>query len=231
MVGYCAQPPWLESASIRSNILYGAAFSPSRYAAVLEGCSLVPDLEVISDGEEVGLRGVNLSGGQRARIALARAVYSSAQTLVFDDVLSAVDVHTAKRLVAMLRGELCRGRTLILVTHHADLALEGGGCLIEMDGGSIIRQGDVPSREAREHDDDAKDKGTTLLSAGPFEGEANLFQSTTISPEQRASGSVKWHTIMTYLNACSLVFWGVLLGFVVTKPVLSFAEAYWLRCR
>lgn len=90
------QQPFLMSASIRDNILFGHGYNEKRYRAVLEACALNPDLRQfeLGDSTEVGERGTVLSGGQKARISLARAIYSSAKYVLLDDVLSAVDSHT-----------------------------------------------------------------------------------------------------------------------------------------
>lgn len=77
-ISYAAQSPWLRHQSIRENILFGYPYDEKRYTDVLECCALLPDLRMFEDGDakEIGARGVSLSGGQKARIALARAVYA-----------------------------------------------------------------------------------------------------------------------------------------------------------
>ncbi|KAG6858944.1 hypothetical protein C0991_001605, partial [Blastosporella zonata] len=108
--------PWLRHQSIRDNILFGAPFDDARYDAVLDACALRPDLEVLEDGDltEIGARGVSLSGGQKARVALARAVYSRARYVLLDDPLSAVDSGTAGWIVEkLLKGGLLAGRTVV----------------------------------------------------------------------------------------------------------------------
>jgi ABC-type multidrug transport system fused ATPase/permease subunit len=93
---YAAQSPWLESLTIRENILFGAAYNEQRYLDVLDVCALNPDLAQfeLGDDTEVGEKGTVLSGGQKARLSLARAIYSSSRFILLDDVLSAVDSHT-----------------------------------------------------------------------------------------------------------------------------------------
>lgn len=97
---FAAQQPWLEHASIKDNILFASPFDQERYDAVVEACALTADFGVLEDGDatEIGEKGVSLSGGQKARVALARAVYSRARHVLADDPLSAVDAHTAKHL-------------------------------------------------------------------------------------------------------------------------------------
>ena len=84
---------WLQNASIRDNILFGSPYIEKRYKETLKACALDNDLSILEDGDmtEIGEKGITLSGGQKARVALARAVYSRAKNVLMDDVLSAVD--------------------------------------------------------------------------------------------------------------------------------------------
>lgn len=99
-ISYAAQSPWLQHSSIRVNILFGLPMHQARYDSVLEACALRSDLALLEDGDEteIGVRGVSLSGGQKARVALARAVYARSRYVLLDDPLSAVDSHTSVSL-------------------------------------------------------------------------------------------------------------------------------------
>lgn len=117
-VAYAPQEPWIWNDTIKSNILFTSALDEERYKKVLYQCGLVTDLVMLDAGDatEVGEKGVTLSGGQKARISLARAVYASSNTVLLDDVLAALDSHTAAHIVERcLKGDLMMGRTLILV--------------------------------------------------------------------------------------------------------------------
>ncbi|KAI0792249.1 multidrug resistance-associated ABC transporter [Abortiporus biennis] len=145
--GVCAYVPqtaWLRNASIRDNILFDLPYDEQRYQKTLEVCALLSDLDILEDGDmsEIGERGVNLSGGQKARVSLARAVYSRASVVLLDDVLSAVDAHTARHLYnECLRGDLMRGRTVILVSHHIQLCATGAEYVVALDNGRVQFQG------------------------------------------------------------------------------------------
>lgn len=120
------------------SILFGLPLDYTRYNATLEACSLLSDLDILEDGDktEIGEKGVNLSGGQKARVSLARAVYSRASYVLLDDVLSAVDAHTAAHLYdKCLRGHLLAGRTVILVSHHVQLCAPGAKLVVALDNG------------------------------------------------------------------------------------------------
>ncbi|KAH9043928.1 ATP-binding cassette transporter [Lactarius pseudohatsudake] len=145
--GVCAYVPqtaWLRNASIKENILFNLPCIEERYGRTLEVCALVNDLKILEDGDEseIGERGVNLSGGQKARISLARAVYSRASILFLDDVLSAVDAHTAHHLYfECLKGTLMHGRTVILVSHHVQLCAHGASYIVALENGRVLYEG------------------------------------------------------------------------------------------
>ncbi|PIL23137.1 ATP-binding cassette transporter [Ganoderma sinense ZZ0214-1] len=143
--GYVPQTAWLRNASIRDNVLFDLPYVEERYQKTLEVCALLSDLEILEDGDqsEIGERGVNLSGGQKARVSLARAVYSRASVLFLDDVLSAVDAHTAHHLYhECLKGDLMRGRTVILVSHHVQLCAPSAKYIVSLDNGRVQYVGD-----------------------------------------------------------------------------------------
>ncbi|EJC98304.1 multidrug resistance-associated ABC transporter [Fomitiporia mediterranea MF3/22] len=145
--GVCAYVPqaaWLQNATIKENILFNLPFVEERYQKTLEACALVGDLKILEDGDEseIGERGVTLSGGQKARVSLARAVYSRASVLLLDDVLSAVDAHTAHHLYhECLKGDLMKGRTVILVSHHVQLCAPGASYIVSLDNGRLAFSG------------------------------------------------------------------------------------------
>jgi ABC-type multidrug transport system fused ATPase/permease subunit len=117
-VAYAAQESWVQNDTIRNNILFGSPYDEQRYKEVIHQCGLSRDLSLFDAGDktEVGEKGLTLSGGQKARVTLARAIYSQAQILILDDVLAALDVHTARWVVdKCLQGDLVHGRTVLLV--------------------------------------------------------------------------------------------------------------------
>lgn len=109
-MSYASQDPWLFSSSVRNNILFGLPFDKVRYQETVKHCALRTDFEQLPLGDQssVGERGTALSGGQRARVNLARAVYRNASLYLLDDPLSAVDAHVGKFLFDECIGE-CEG--------------------------------------------------------------------------------------------------------------------------
>lgn len=135
-ISYASQEPWLFAASVRKNILFGNEYNSALYKKVTKACALESDflqlahgrlhsslnslrnVKIPGDRTTVGERGVSLSGGQRARINLARAVYRQADVYLLDDPLSAVDTHVGKHLFDKCIIKHLKGKTRILVTHQ-----------------------------------------------------------------------------------------------------------------
>ncbi|KAL0058896.1 hypothetical protein AAF712_014394 [Marasmius tenuissimus] len=143
-VAYAAQESWVQNETIRQNIIFTTPFDPVRYKKVLYQCALERDLSLFETGDqtEVGEKGITLSGGQKARITLARAVYSNAEIVLLDDVLAALDVHTSKWIVdKCFKGDLLRGRTVLLVTHNIPLVAPLADLVVSVKDGKIMSQG------------------------------------------------------------------------------------------
>ncbi|OTA07898.1 hypothetical protein A9Z42_0088200 [Trichoderma parareesei] len=139
-VAYCSQQPWLENTTIRNNILSSSPYEKKWYDEVVTSCSLDADLKRLPRGDEtnIGSKGLNLSGGQKHRIALARAIYARKPIVLLDDVFSSMDAHTidaiSSRLLSRV-GLLRRQRaTVILSTHHRKLMALADSIIILKDG-------------------------------------------------------------------------------------------------
>ncbi|KAG5722122.1 ATP-binding cassette transporter abc4, partial [Termitomyces sp. T112] len=146
-VAYAAQESWVLNTTIKNNILFGAPFDEQRYNKVIYQCALIGDLELLKAGDltEVGEKGLTLSGGQKARLTLARAIYSSAEILLLDDVLAALDVHVAKWIVnKCFLGDLVQGRTILLVTHNVAMVGSIATFVVSLGSdGRILSQGSI----------------------------------------------------------------------------------------
>ncbi|KAI9221891.1 hypothetical protein BC828DRAFT_356519, partial [Blastocladiella britannica] len=135
-VAYCPQVPWIQNARLRDNVLFGATYDPKRYGEAIYLSALQKDLERLPGGDqiEIGERGINLSGGQKARTNLARAIYSGSSIYLLDDILAAVDAHVAAFLFhACIKGHL-RNTTRVMVTHSLAYAAQCDRVLVMADG-------------------------------------------------------------------------------------------------
>ncbi|WWD19355.1 hypothetical protein CI109_103814 [Kwoniella shandongensis] len=175
-VAYCAQTPWLIGASIKENIVFGSDWDQTRYDKVVDACALRRDFEIfeLGDDTEVGEKGTTCSGGQKARIALARAFYSPAKTIVLDDVLSAVDAQTARHIYDhVLQGPLTKGRTVIMVTHQVNLVAPAAGYIVMLDNGRVTASGSPAELSS---------SGNLELTEEDNSGSTTASTSTTLTP-------------------------------------------------
>lgn len=142
-VFYVSQQPWVFTASIKQNIIFGNVFDKKKFDKIIEVCSLKKDLELLTFGMNtlVGEKGINLSGGQRARICMARALYSDADIFLFDDSLSAVDGTVGKNLLNDCINGYLKSKIRILITHHVN-HLETADNILVLRNGEIEAQGD-----------------------------------------------------------------------------------------
>ncbi|CAF4915112.1 unnamed protein product [Pieris macdunnoughi] len=142
-VSYACQDPWLFVGSVRQNILFGQPFIKTRYMEICKVCALERDISLFPHGDKtiVGERGVSLSGGQRARINLARAIYKEADIYLLDDPLSAVDTQVARHIFESCIKRYLSNKTVVLVTHQLQFIKQANRIVI-MDGGSILAEGE-----------------------------------------------------------------------------------------
>ncbi|KAH8086658.1 multidrug resistance-associated ABC transporter [Cristinia sonorae] len=240
-VAYHAQESWVLNETIRDNILFGSPYDEERYNTVIEQCGLRPDLALFDAGDstEVGEKGLTLSGGQKARITLARAVYSHAEILLLDDVLAALDVHTAKWIVdKCFRGDLLRGRTVILVTHNIALTSPVADFVVSLSSdGRIASQGSLSNalamdkklqselnkeRQILEKEEQVaeqhKDLPTADVNAKP--------SGKLIVEEEVAIGHIGWSAMSLYLfnmagKMGSIPFWTLFSITLVASKIFS----------
>ncbi|ROT40654.1 ATP-binding cassette transporter abc1 [Sodiomyces alkalinus F11] len=136
-VAFAPQTTWLQNETIRENILFQAPFEKARYDRVLEACCLLLDLNQMDHWDQtvVGENGASLSGGQKARIALARALYSKAPLILLDDIFSALDSKTSALLwERCFCTDMLKGRTTVLVAQQPWVALQSDLCIILENG-------------------------------------------------------------------------------------------------
>eukprot|EP00064_Thunnus_orientalis_P009638 superscaffoldBa00001238_g9663 len=139
---YASQQPWVFPGTIRSNILFGRELNPRKYERVISACALKKDLELLPDGDLtlIGDKGATLSGGQKARINLARAVYQEADIYLLDDPLSAVDAEVGKHLFEQCICGLLKNKSRILVTHQLQ-HLRAADQILVLKEGHIMAKG------------------------------------------------------------------------------------------
>lgn len=172
-VSYVSQSIWIVSGTVKHNIVMGRPFDQKRFEEVLQACCLDDDVLRFPDGVDtyIGERGINLSGGQKARIGLARACYVEADVILLDDVLSAVDARVGAQIVERCILGLLRGKTRVLVTHQLHYTRAADKIVVMGTGGVIATQGTFSELMSMDE--------STL--AGLGEAVKELFSSTSSS--------------------------------------------------
>ncbi|KAL2132622.1 hypothetical protein VTI74DRAFT_3586 [Chaetomium olivicolor] len=245
MVGYCAQTPWLESMSIRENILFSAVYDKARFEQVIDACCLRDDLDQFKckDLTLIGENGVGLSGGQRARVALARAIYSQARILLLDDPIAALDHHTATTILRNLFGDknspLTAGRLIIFVTHRVDIVTPYAYQVVEVVDGGRVETFDRKELEGNEQELDHLAKIAAAAAAGPEPEEVTDGASTReeegpapdkfIEDEHRVHGGVLASVYWQYIKAGRLRWWTVMVGFFALVRLFRIGYFWFLK--
>lgn len=229
-VGYAQQLPWLQNRTIRENIVFHQHLDPARYRQVLHACALAPDLASFQDGDQTKLEegGVGLSGGQKARVALARAMYSPCRILLLDDPLAALDHDTASTIVQrFLGGPLAKDRTIVMVTHRDDLVLRIADQVIDVVDGKAHVVSPEQIRQELEHPYHGVPGGSGASSDTAYEDaerhDGEILQDSTApagirdQPEEAGeTGGVSMSVFTKYMKAggwylwvCLAVFYGL----------------------
>ncbi|CAH0405961.1 unnamed protein product [Chilo suppressalis] len=188
-ISYASQEPWLFVATVRQNILFGLPYDPVRYKKVVTACALLRDFELLPHGDStlVGERGTSLSGGQRARVGLARACYRQADVYLLDDPLSAVDTHVGKELVSKCVLGLLRHSTRILVTHQLH-HLKSADRVVILHKGQIEKEGTF------------EEVSTSALFEELLEEEAPTEESGRPQVQRQRTMSIQSHTSVSTVN-------------------------------
>jgi ATP-binding cassette subfamily C (CFTR/MRP) protein 1 len=251
---YCTQSPWVVNDTLRGNILFGREYDEERYIQVLDCCALVDDIAILPAGDmtEIGERGINLSGGQKARVALARAMYAKqTRLLLLDDPLSAVDSHVGEHIFSKaIAGDISKGVTRILVTHHVHV-LSRCDKVIVFDHGRITHQGeyrdliasgvdfagavDVSKLQKSEKKEASKedkkvDKTTTSKKKGPKEDRTQLKTAGAqlVKEEEREKGDVASQAYVRYAKAGGLMLTALVFLVQAFGRACEIGASFWL---
>ncbi|KAJ3100041.1 hypothetical protein HDU97_002525 [Phlyctochytrium planicorne] len=252
-VAYSPQQGWLLNTSLKDNILFGSPLDEQRYKLALWACALDKDIVQFPDGDktEVGERGVTLSGGQAARVNLARSLYSKADILFLDDPLAAVDAHVGKHIFEnAICGPLREGRTVILVTHQLHF-LPNVDHIYYLNGGRIVERGTFSeligngsgfsklmaeyggvSEGKPEESSKGKEKATETKDdtiATKMDNEEDTAPKALMVQEEREEGAVRLYHYKIYLLASGgLALWLTASIVSLTMQGVRVLNDYWL---
>ena len=218
-VGFCPQTAWIQNATVRNNILFGKPFDQAKYDLVIRNCALEADFEMLPNGDqtEIGERGITVSGGQKARINIARAAYNDAEIILLDDPLSAVDAHVGRTLLEECICGMMAGKTRLLVTHQLHV-IPRADRIICMHQGRIVEQGTYDElmesggdfarlvaefggkdEEEKEKEDEAEEDAIEESAEKKKKPESK--GKALMQAEERAIGSVEWSVYAEYARA------------------------------
>nr|XP_022903100.1 multidrug resistance-associated protein 7 [Onthophagus taurus] len=230
------QQPWLQRGTIRDNILFGKAYDESKYLEVIAGCCLGEDLDQLPAGDLTGIGegGMTLSGGQKARVALARAIYQDKQIYLLDDVISAVDAKVAKDIYQNCIMGILKNKTRILCTHHLKYLTKADRVIL-MDNGEIQKQG-KPVDVLRGIDDALPidlELGETSLTNSVMEsfkseGNDNESNDSVLEEEFRESGTVQFGVYKSYWKAIGHLLSLLVILSLVTMQTSRNLTDWWL---
>ncbi|XP_057748917.1 putative ABC transporter C family member 15 isoform X1 [Arachis stenosperma] len=251
---YVPQSPWIQSGTIRENILFGKEMNKDFYESVLDGCALHQDINMWGDGDLnlVEERGINLSGGQKQRIQLARAVYNDSDIYFLDDPFSAVDAHTGTHLFKKCLMQLLSEKTVVYATHQLEF-LEAADLILVMKDGKIVESGRYKEliacpncefvRQMAAHEETINQINPwheeNSISCRPLQknqievAEENLQESISNwkrnKEEEAETGRVKWSVYSTFVTSAyrgSLV--PVILLCQILFQVMQMGSNYWI---
>lgn len=247
-ISYASQEPFLMDGTVKENILMGLEFNPDWYEQVVASCGLNEDLRQFQNGDQtiVGDRGVQCSGGQRARISLARAIYRDADIILLDDPLSAVDVNVGRLLFFSAIQDLCvkRGKCVVLATHQHQFIGESrcvlmskgrikcvgtyDDCLSASEGTLVNSMHHSSSGNLVAFEKSQKDAlSETKLKKSKDDqekGDERIDHTNDSHREQRNSGVVKLTTFLNYIKAMGgpIIILGLLVLFAATQTSVLF---------
>jgi len=242
-VAYCPQYAWIQNAPVRENIIFGREFKEDWYADVVGACALQQDLDMLPSGDltEIGERGITISGGQKQRLNIARAIYFDADIVLMDDPLSAVDAHVGRHLFDKAICGLLKDKCRILATHQLHVInrvdrvvwMEAGRIeavgtfneLMETNAGFARMMGEIAteSKEAEEKPLGGDEIGEA---AAGRPGDDNFGEKddgpqakALMQAEERAVKSVPWNVYKAYIKASGsyLVAPGVVFLLIISQ--------------
>uniref|UniRef100_A0A8C5BEN1 Cystic fibrosis transmembrane conductance regulator n=1 Tax=Gadus morhua TaxID=8049 RepID=A0A8C5BEN1_GADMO len=233
---YACQQPWVFPGTIRDNILFGKELDPAKYEKVLRACALKRDMELLPDGDLtlIGDRGATLSGGQKARVNLARAVYQDADIYLLDDPLSAVDGEVGRHLFEKCICGILKDKPRILVTHQLQY-LKVADQILVLKEGNVVAQGGYTDLQRSgldftsllKHEEEGEGKLEELarsrtVSCNSFRCTSNSVINSSLKAEHtqtaveegRSQGTISTDMYYKYLRAGANIF-GLVVLFVV----------------
>ncbi|KAK1672356.1 P-loop containing nucleoside triphosphate hydrolase protein [Colletotrichum godetiae] len=249
-VAYCDQDPWILNQSIKENIIGGVATQETSdfYDKVIQACQLDEDLNLLPQGDEsiVGSSGSALSGGQKHRIALARAVYSGKQIIMMDDNLKGLDSKTASKCFhalfgtdGLLRGQ---GRAVVFATHNAQwlrsadniISLGGDGTLSETGlYKDLCKTGGYVSTLKITHKNDHQDNDTAEVEETQRSADKKDKAATIQKPDDlvkaKTRGAANTSSLLYYIKSMGITPFGLFFAMAIFQTICRIMQRLWVK--
>lgn len=229
---YCPQYSWIQNATVRGNITFGKPYDEAWYNQVVDACALRPDFDVFPAGDstEIGERGITVSGGQKQRLNIARAIYFNADIILMDDPLSAVDAHVGRHIMDEAICGLLKDKCRILATHQLHV-LSRCDRIIVMDDGHVeavdtfdnlmhgsqlfqrLLSSTTQDQEHNNEEDDVEDEIDEIdkKEAEPAKKAKRGKQVALMQQEDRATTAVGWDVWKAYMMASGSFIFPILV--------------------
>ncbi|XP_072938675.1 ATP-binding cassette sub-family C member 10 [Epargyreus clarus] len=231
--GYVSQKPWLIRGTIRDNILFGKPYDEAKFRAVIDACALTEDLNVLGWNAYVGEGGCTLSGGQRARISLARAVYQDKQVYLLDDVLAGLDGAVAAHVMQRCVLGLLRRTTRLLVAHAPQHLARTHRALLLRDGRvHAVGPPEVVFHEIEEflpsESESVGEEPPRPHAPAPRHDPDNVSNSSLDEQESMSEGTVGWWVIGLYLRSVGVILSMIIILSLVLMQLSQNFTFLWL---
>ncbi|EEP77403.1 hypothetical protein UREG_02252 [Uncinocarpus reesii 1704] len=214
---FCPQYAWIQNASLKDNILFGKEYNNAWYNEVVEACALRADLDMLPAGDrtEIGERGITISGGQKQRLNIARAIYFDAELILMDDPLSAVDAHVGRHIMDHAICGLLKDKCRILATHQLHVLNRCDRIILMNDGrietvdtfDNLMRDSETFQRlmattSQEEKEDEREEADEVEVEQKPNEKTKPIKQPVMLmQQEERAVNSVSWGVWWAYISS------------------------------
>lgn len=252
-IAYCEQRPWIINATVKDNILFNKEYDEAKFQSALYQASMLDDIKILTDGiyTEIGEKGINLSGGQKARVCIARAIYSDADLYFFDDPLSAVDAHVGEHIFRTCIKEGLHGKTRLLVTNQVHVLPQCDLIVILEQDGSVLASGsyqeiinsgidvtlylpainekeEEKEEETTEKKEETKKEPVSKKAENVVDEKKKETAKALMSKEEKNTGSVESKVFTDYIKYGSTYLFLLLAGSQLASQAISIGSNYLL---
>jgi ABC-type multidrug transport system fused ATPase/permease subunit len=247
---FCPQYAWIQNATVRENIIFGKEFNRKWYDQVVDACALRPDLDMLphNDATEIGERGITVSGGQKQRMNIARAIYFNADIILMDDPLSAVDAHVGRHIMDNAICGLLKDKCRILATHQLHVlsrcdriiwvdqgevkAIDTFDNLMAQNADFVQVMSTTAKEEEKEKDVEVNEDEVEAEVKSTKKQRKQKKQAALMQQEERATKSVSWEVWIEYIKAGGGIWVGPLVFILLVLSqganiVTSLWLSYW----